>query len=166
MSDDSPKKFINFLGNKRNEVESQIKKIEKIIFDNETKYLEATANGGNIFRGWEHIFTSKSKFPHNLNSVKRPRISNNERVFSQTSVNNYCLKEDVVNGLNNNTNKYKEYGINSSQNNLNSNQRNAINNNSNYKHKKKITQSLSFKKKKLGSSGQKEKKVEIMSDEK
>ena len=162
MSDDSPKKFINFLGNKRNEVESQIKKIEKIIFDNETKYLEATVNGGNIFRGWEHIFTSKSKFNHNLNSGKRPRISNNERVFSQTSVNNYCLKEDVVMNLNNNVNKYKENGINPSQNNINSNsnQKNSFN-----KHKKKI-KSLSIKKNKLGNYTQKDKKVAIMSDEK
>ena len=86
MNDDSPKKFISLLNNKRIEVENQLRKIDKIIYDNETKYLEATANGGNIFRGWEHIFTSKSKFPHNLNSIKRPRISNNERMFSQTSV--------------------------------------------------------------------------------
>ena len=162
MSDDSPKKFITFLNNKRNEVESHIKKIEKIIFDNETKYLEATVNGGNIFRGWEHIFTSKSKFNHNLNSGKRPRISNNERVFSQTSVNNYCLKEDVVMNLNNNVNKYKENGINPSQNNINSNsnQKNSFN-----KHKKKI-KSLSIKKNKLGNYTQKDKKVAIMSDEK
>ena len=162
MSDDSPKKFITFLNNKRNEVESQIKKIEKIIFDNETKYLEATVNGGNIFRGWEHIFTSKSKFNHNLNPGKRPRISNNERVFSQTSVNNYCLKEDVVMNLNNNVNKYKENGINPSQNNINSNsnQKNSFN-----KHKKKI-KSLSIKKNKLGNYTQKDKKVAIMSDEK
>ena len=101
MNDDSPKKFISLLNNKRNEVENQIKKIEKIIYDNETKYLETTASGGNIFRGWEHIFTSKSKFPHNLSSVKRPRISNNERIFSQTSVNNFFLKEDAIMVINN-----------------------------------------------------------------
>jgi len=158
MIDDSPKKFITFLNNKRTEVENQIKKIDKIIYDNETKYLEATANGGNIFRGWEHIFTSKSKFPHNLNAVKRPRISNNERVFSQ-SINNYYLKDDNLIGTNN-INKNKEF-ISSSQINVNSIPRNSINNNSSYRYKKKITPSLSLKKKKLN-SGQKEKKVEIL----
>ena len=161
MNDDSPKKFISLLNNKRNEVENQIKKIEKIIYDNETKYLETTASGGNIFRGWEHIFTSKSKFPHNLNSIKRPRISNNERMFSQTSVNNCFLKEDVVLAINN-INKNREFGIPTSQNNINNNQR-IINNNSNYRNKKKIKQSLSIKKKKLGGvSGQKDKKNDIL----
>ncbi len=161
MNDDSPKKFISLLNNKRNEVENQIKKIEKIIYDNETKYLETTASGGNIFRGWEHIFTSKSKFPHNLSSVKRPRISNNERMFSQTSVNNCFLKEDVVLAINN-INKNREFGIPTSQNNINNNQR-IINNNSNYRNKKKIKQSLSIKKKKLGGgSGQKDKKNDML----
>ncbi len=161
MNDDSPKKFISLLNNKRIEVENQLRKTDKIIYDNETKYLEATANGGNIFRGWEHIFTSKSKFPHNLNSIKRPRISNNERMFSQTSVNNCFLKEDVVLAINN-INKNREFGIPTSQNNINNNQR-IINNNSNYRNKKKIKQSLSIKKKKLGGvSGQKDKKNDIL----
>ena len=62
MIEDSPEKFITLLKNKRYDVEKQLKKIDKIIYDNETKYLEETVNGGNIFRGWEHIFTSKSKF--------------------------------------------------------------------------------------------------------
>ena len=162
MNDDSPKKFISLLNNKRNEVENQIKKIEKIIYDNETKYLETTASGGNIFRGWEHIFTSKSKFPHNLSSIKRPRISNNERIFSQTSVNNFFLKEDAIMVINN-MSKNREFGITSSQNNtLNNNQR-IINNNSNNRNQKKIKQSLSIKKKKLGGgSGQKDKKIDML----
>ncbi len=159
MIDDSPEKFITLLRNKRYEVEKQLKKLDKIIYDNETKYLEETVNGGNIFRGWEHIFTSKSKFPHNINPIKKPKISNNERVFSQTNINNFYLRNDV-NEVNN-SNKNNDFGISSSQNNINLNQRNLINNNSNYRYKKKITQSLSLKKKKLN-SGQKDKKIEIL----
>ena len=82
-------------------------------------------------------------------------------MFSQTSVNNCFLKEDVVLAINN-INKNREFGIPTSQNNINNNQR-IINNNSNYRNKKKIKQSLSIKKKKLGGvSGQKDKKNDIL----
>ena len=159
MIEDSPEKFITLLKNKRYDVEKQLKKIDKIIYDNETKYLEETVNGGNIFRGWEHIFTSKSKFPHNINSIKKPRISNNERLFSQSNINNNYLKNDII-GVNN-INKNNDLSNSSNQNNNNLIQRNSINNNSNFRYKKKITQSLSIKKKKIN-SGEKDKKIEIL----
>ena len=159
MIEDSPEKFITLLKNKRYDVEKQLKKIDKIIYDNETKYLEETVNGGNIFRGWEHIFTSKSKFPHNINSIKKPRISNNERLFSQSNINNNYLKNDII-GVNI-INKNNDLSNSSNQNNNNLIQRNSINNNSNFRYKKKITQSLSIKKKKIN-SGEKDKKIEIL----
>ena len=162
MDESDPKIFLEELQKEKKTIEKYIKKLEDSIYENETKYLQNTVNGGNILRGWEHIFTSKSKFPHNLSSVKRPRISNNERIFSQTSVNNFFLKEDAIMVINN-MSKNREFGITSSQNNtLNNNQR-IINNNSNNRNQKKIKQSLSIKKKKLGGgSGQKDKKIDML----
>ena len=69
--------------------------MEKYIYENETKYLEGTISSGNILRGWDHFFTSKSKIPNvAISSGKRIRISNNERVFSQPSFNNQFRKEE------------------------------------------------------------------------
>ena len=122
---------------KKSELESQIKKMEKFIYENETKYLEGTISSGNILRGWDHFFTSKSKIPNAaMSSGKRIRISNNERVFSQTSFNNQFLKEE---NLMNSQSGFKSLGGNNNPN------RNTLP----HKHKKKITQSLSMKKKNL-----------------
>ena len=159
MAESDPKNFLEELHKEKKTIEKYIRQLEESIIDNETKYLQNTVNGGNILRGWEHIFTSKSKFPHNINPIKKPKISNNERVFSQTNINNYYLRNDVIEV--NNNNKNNDFGISSSQNNFNLNQRNLNNNNTNYRYKKKITQSLSLKKKKLN-SGQKDKKIEIL----
>jgi len=135
------------LKNRKLEIEKAINKLNKLIYDNETKYLEETANGGNIFRGWEHVFTSKPKTQINTNTNKRPRISSHERLFSQTD-STFQNKEE-----NNNLLGLKVGNLsNNVQNNNNSNNYNNIqqrNNNNpiNHRHKKKIN-SLSLKKNK------------------
>lgn len=137
MSNDDKPKILNEMLSKKTELESHIKKIEKFIYENETKYLEGTISTGNILRGWDHFFTSKSKIPNGaMTSGKRIRISNNERVFSQTSFNNQFLKEEnLLSG---------QGGMK----NLNGSAIQTRINNAPHKHKKKITQSLSMKKKK------------------
>ena len=136
MSNEERPKILNEMQSKKSELESQIKKMEKFIYENETKYLEGTISSGNILRGWDHFFTSKSKIPNAaMSSGKRIRISNNERVFSQTSFNNQFLKEE---NLMNSQSGFKSLGGN------NNPKRNTLP----HKHKKKITQSLSMKKKK------------------
>lgn len=82
---------------KKNEIENYLKKLEKVIFEMETKYLESTQNSGNILKGWDQLFTNKSKISSSsslINSNKRVRFSNNERVFSQSSFNNICLRDE------------------------------------------------------------------------
>ena len=123
------------LKNRKLEIEKAINKLNKLIYDNETKYLEETANGGNIFRGWEHVFTSKPKTQINTNTNKRPRISSHERLFSQTD-STFQNKEE-----NNNLLGLKVGNLSN-----NIQQRNN-NNPINHRHKKKIN-SLSLKKKK------------------
>ena len=95
MSNEERPRILNEKQSKKSELESQIKKMEKYIYENETKYLEGTISSGNILRGWDHFFTSKSKIPNAaISSGKRIRISNNERVFSQPSFNNQFRKEE------------------------------------------------------------------------
>ena len=83
MEETESKTFFEELSKEKKAIEKNIKQMEDSIKDNEIKYLLSTFNVGNIFRGWEHIFTSK---PNKLNigiQVKKAHISNNEKLFSQ-----------------------------------------------------------------------------------
>ena len=84
MDESDPKIFLEELNKEKELIEKYIKQLEDSIKDNETKYLQSTANGGNVLRGWEHIFTSKSNKIHMGNQIKKTHISNNEKLFSQT----------------------------------------------------------------------------------
>ena len=84
MDEGDPKKFIEELYKEKDLIIENIKKLEESIKDSETKYLQDTANGGNILRGWEHIFTTKSTKNYMGNQPKKTHISNAERLFSQT----------------------------------------------------------------------------------
>ena len=84
MDEGDPKKFIEELNKEKDLIIDNIKKLEESIKDNETKYLQDTVNGGNILRGWEHIFTTKSTKNYMGNQPKKTHISNAERLFSQT----------------------------------------------------------------------------------
>jgi hypothetical protein len=132
-------KSINEMKQKKTELEANILKIEKFIYDQETRYLESTVSSGNILKGWEHFFTSKTKIPNAaIVTGKKPRISNNERVFSQTSYNNHMLKDENASNIQVSN---KNININ------NNNQSTRISVGPSHKHKKKIEKSLGNKKK-------------------
>ena len=132
-------KSINEMKQKKTELEANILKIEKFIYDQETRYLESTVSSGNILKGWEHFFTSKTKIPNAaIATGKKPRISNNERVFSQTSYNNHMLKDENASNIQVSN---KNININ------NNNQSTRISVGPSHKHKKKIEKSLGNKKK-------------------
>ena len=84
MDENDPKKFLEELHKEKSLIMENIKKLEESIKDNETKYLTDTVNGGNILRGWEHIFTTKATKNYMGNQPKKTHISNAERLFSQT----------------------------------------------------------------------------------
>ena len=89
-------KFIYEINHKKQEIKDDLEKIEKYIYDLETKYLEISQLNGNIIKGWEQNFNTKSKI--NTQSiqntlVKRQKFSTNERIFSQSSINNPYLNE-------------------------------------------------------------------------
>ena len=120
--------FFEELNKEKKAIEKNIKQIEDSIKDNEIKYLLNTFNVGNIFRGWEHIFTSK---PNKLNigiQVKKAHISNNEKLFSQIFD---IQQENLINNDNKNNNNLrtnKNYkGLNGTAN-ENSNSNNYKNN--------------------------------------
>ena len=130
--------FFEELNKEKKAIEKNIKQIEDSIKDNEIKYLLNTFNVGNIFRGWEHIFTSK---PNKLNigiQVKKAHISNNEKLFSQIFE---IQQENLINNDNKNNNNLrtnKNYkGLNGTS--------NEKSNSNNYKNnKRKIKTFKSF----------------------
>ena len=120
--------FFEELNKEKKAIEKNIKQIEDSIKDNEIKYLLNTFNVGNIFRGWEHIFTSK---PNKLNigiQVKKAHISNNEKLFSQIFD---IQQENLINNDNKNNNNLRtnknHKGLNGTSN-ENSNSNNYKNN--------------------------------------
>ena len=99
--------------------------------------MEIKYNNRALLHAYKKHGVTKNQIENSLASgiEKRIRISNNERVFSQTSFNNQFLKEE---NLMNSQSGFKSLGGNNNPN------RNTLP----HKHKKKITQSLSMKKKK------------------
>ena len=95
---DDNNKILYEINQKKQEIKEDIDKIEKYIYDIETKYLEITQHNGNIIRGWEQTFNTKSKINAQTiqNSlIKRQKFSSNERIFSQSSSNNPYLNENI-----------------------------------------------------------------------
>ena len=151
MEESDPKFFLEELLKEKKTIEEYIKKLEESIYDNETKYLQNTVNGGNILRGWEHIFTTKSKNIHMGNQCKKNHFSNNERLFSQTYeidkniteetsiINDKINNQTVSSSINNNNTKIESPKINTNS--------NITNNN-----KKKTMKSLGIKRKRNNNS--------------
>ena len=144
MGENDPKIFLEELHREKNAIEKYIKQLEESIYDNETKYLQSTANSGNILRGGEHIFTSKSNKIHMGNQSKKTHISNSERLFSQIFEFDKNIPEEIITTekiiSNNNT-------TNSNINNKNESPKIISTINSNNNHKKPIRQSLKLKRK-------------------
>ena len=151
MEESDPKFFLEELLKEKKTIEKYIKKLEESIYDNETKYLQSTVNGGNILRGWEHIFTTKSKNIHMGNQCKKNHFSNYERLFSQTYeidkniteeasiINDKINNQTVSSSINNNNTKIESPKINTNS--------NITNNN-----KKKTMKSLGIKRKRNNNS--------------
>ena len=128
MEENESKIFLEELQKEKKAMEKFIKQKEDSIKENEIKYLINTIDVGNIFRGWEHIFTSK---PNKLNigiQVKKAHISKNEKLFSQIFD---IQQENLINNDNKNNNNLrtnKNYkGLNGTAN-ENSNSNNYKNN--------------------------------------
>jgi chromatin modification-related protein EAF6 len=95
---DDNNKILFEINQKKQEIRDDIDKIEKCIFDLETKYLEITQHNGNIIKGWEQTFNTKSKINAQTiqnTLIKRQKFSSNERIFSQSSCNNPYLNENA-----------------------------------------------------------------------
>ena len=139
MEENDSKIFLEELQKEKKAIEKFIKQKEDSIKENEIQYLINTIDVGNIFRGWEHIFTSKSNKIHIGPQIKKAHISNNEKLFSQTF--DFQLDESI-----NNDNKHKN--INHSSNNIlkidENKNINEIRNINNHNNKRKINRFKSF----------------------
>ena len=130
--------FFEELNKEKKAIEKNIKQMEDSIKDNEIKYLLNTFNVGNIFRGWEHIFTSK---PNKLNigiQVKKAHISNNEKLFSQIFD---IQRENLINNENKNNNNLR---TNKNYKSLNGTSNDSGNSNNYKSNKRKIKTFKSF----------------------
>jgi hypothetical protein len=99
-------RMLREIQDKKGEIELFLKKVEKGIYDFETKYLENTQSIGNVIKGWEQIFTAKSKLQtqSTLNNIKKTKFSNSERVFSESSYNNPMNKDNnLLQGIQSNS---------------------------------------------------------------
>jgi hypothetical protein len=139
MSENDEKMFLADVASKIQELESHRKSLDSSIYKKETSYLESTQSCGNILRGWDQFFTTKSKIG---GIPKKTKFSFNERLFSQSSYNNNYLREEGASSFP----SYK-----SLHNGHVSTMRSI--HHSNGTHKKKILSSLGNKKKKLNNSG-------------
>ena len=153
MEDIDPKAFLEELQKEKKIIEKYIKQLEDSIIDNETKYLLSTVNNGNILRGWEHIFTSKSNKINIGTQVKKTHISNNEKLFSQTfdfekyqdENNNKEGKYLSSNNINHNLRIEENKNINNTNMNANTEGGNLNHNGVNKKHKKSVKNFVGLK---------------------
>ena len=153
MDDVDPKIFLEELQKEKKIIEKYIKQLEDSIIDNETKYLLSTINNGNILRGWEHIFTSKSNKINITTQVKKSHISNNEKLFSQTfdfekyeENNNKEGKYISSNNINHNLRLDENKNLNGANININVETGGNVNHNGiNKKHKKSVKNFVGLK---------------------
>jgi hypothetical protein len=103
MNDNDEKnKGLITLSQKRSEIESYLKNLDRYVYEAESKYLESTQNLGNVLKGWDQIFNTKPRnIPQAINPTKKTKFSNNERLFSQSSFNNNQLKDDFLSAQSN-----------------------------------------------------------------
>jgi len=91
---------------KRHTLESDLRALEKQIYELETTYIEETQNTGNVIKGWDGFLANKgnkaSQYP---GGIKKLKPNPNERVFSLSSYTSPAAKalEDesdrsVING--------------------------------------------------------------------
>ena len=153
MDDIDPKIFLEELQKEKKIIEKYIKQLEDSIINNETKYLLSTVNNGNILRGWEHIFTSKSNKINITTQVKKSHISNNEKLFSQTfdfekyeENNNKEGKYISSNNINHNLRLDENKNLNGANININVETGGNVNHNGiNKKHKKSVKNFVGLK---------------------
>jgi len=67
---------------KRQQLEEDLVRVERGIFELEEVYLEDTSSYGNVVKGWDGFLTSRPK-PHS--AAKRATIAYKERIFSKSS---------------------------------------------------------------------------------
>lgn len=87
----SDKKFAE-LTDKRNQLDYDLKNLEKQIFDLETRYLEETAFTGNIIKGWGDYLNMKST-KNNPGVPRKPKANMSDRVFSSSSKTSPFVKD-------------------------------------------------------------------------
>jgi len=92
---------VSSLQKRRKELRTELSLIEKQIYDLESTYLEDTKEFGNIFTGWDS-YLSKEK-------VKlKTKITNDDRLFSLSSVTSPASRRDDKNKSSNSSNNKKK----------------------------------------------------------
>jgi len=83
-----PGSVISEVSKRRNELRSELTRIEKQIYDLEGSYLEETRDFGNVFTGWqEYLSYERSK--------SKKAVMNDERLFSLSSITSPAGKKNL-----------------------------------------------------------------------
>ena len=87
-----PKQALKEVHQKRKELEKDLIKVEKQIYEFEGTYLEDTAIYGNVVKGWEKYLTLKAS---NVDLSKLKKFDESDRLFSYSSVtSDLAVKEN------------------------------------------------------------------------
>eukprot|EP00937_MAST-01D_sp_MAST-1D-sp2_P006083 g6083.t1 len=78
---------VSLLLEHQRELREQLSQCEKLIYEKETEYLEAT-DYGNIVRGWDGYIDSKLRRD---NAMKRAKTQDCDRIFSLSSVSSQVV---------------------------------------------------------------------------
>ncbi len=87
-------KLLNEVNLRLKEIDDDIGKLNKCIYNLESDYLNTTFLSGNIIKGWEQVFASKPKITSSNQAIgfnKKIKISQAERLFSHMDAK-YSIK--------------------------------------------------------------------------
>ncbi|GAB5358287.1 hypothetical protein AAMO2058_000445100 [Amorphochlora amoebiformis] len=86
-----PNAAIKTLMARKAQIEDDLKSTERQIFDLEESYIIDTSHYGNVIKGWEGYQSAKPKQTHN---VRKPKIIDKDRIFSESSTTAPKVMED------------------------------------------------------------------------
>jgi len=79
------------LQQRKQQLQDELKSIEKQIWDLEASYIEETNHYGNVVKGWEGYLNSKPL--RKQNHVRKMKITLKDRIFSNSSLSSAELAE-------------------------------------------------------------------------